>query len=552
MPTYGAITYRGGFYNNKRVNGADDRPYTAKDIRKPYDTIYSDGVLPIGDGTAGDTLKVTATVATGGMNISVGVGNAKVGGAWFENTGVFNITLDTAGSEDRYDCVIIRNDDSDEVRAPSIYIKTLNHIPTVADLTRNADIHELCIAYVRVPAFATEITDEDIIDAREDGSLCNVMSGVGAVVIRTYRNTYFSERANQTVIPIGIEQYAKNRDELIVIVEGRIFAEGSNYIIGDNSREITLTIGLPVVGTRIDFEVRKNVNAAGAETVVQEVAELRREMTVANKKLERHYYCNGVNDNENISKIVRDFMSLNFYHSMKLRVIGHFGFTQFLGGTGVGSNTLKLFDFGYFAKGTKPKIIIDFSECEEIAFLAESGKYTVVFGGTHFEIHNANIYTDNTALNTIVRVFDDNAISIKAVNCGFLISAYQNSLIAVTGSFENCTGRVANIAHNSYCFNPLSNGILRITGGEYIAYTGSSAMQSAVVGQSDAQAVSILYGVSAPTVQVSGFYQTSALLQFPSGGEMRCTDLISALPVNVTAGISEIRGTIAKSKPISM
>ena len=86
MPTYPINkTYKGGFYNNKKdANGNDDRVYTAEDVRKPYDTVFSDGIMPDTDGTAGNTLKVTAT---GGVGISVAAGNAKLGGAWFQNNG---------------------------------------------------------------------------------------------------------------------------------------------------------------------------------------------------------------------------------------------------------------------------------------------------------------------------------------------------------------------------------------------------------------------------------------------------------------------------------
>ena len=53
MPIYSAnITYRGGFYNNKQTNGVNDRVYTAEDVRKPYDTVFTDGIMPAADGTA--------------------------------------------------------------------------------------------------------------------------------------------------------------------------------------------------------------------------------------------------------------------------------------------------------------------------------------------------------------------------------------------------------------------------------------------------------------------------------------------------------------------
>lgn len=544
MPTYPATkTYRAGFYNNHKVNGQDDRVYTAEDVRKPYDTVFSDGVMPEADGTAGDCLKVSST---GGMGISVGVGNAKLGGAWFQNERPYNITLDVGGDALRYDCVIIRNDDSEDVREPSIYIKSLNAPPKVSDLTRDDKIYEICVGYVQVAALASKVGN--IVDTRMHGTLCNIMSGVGAMVVRIYRNTYFSQTANQTVIPIGISQFNKSKDVLTVIVEGRTFTEGVNYTITDNE-QITLAVGLPVVGTRIDFEVTKNVNAAGAETVVQEVAELRKEMNANNNKLRHYYYCNGINDNINISNIVKEFLNLNFYHSMDLHVVGHFGFAEMAAGDGTSGSPYKLFDFGTFTTLPKPKVFIDFSDCDEISVPIADGTNNILFAGSSFNLRGANIYAANTTVNTVIRAIDPNVKAIKASDCRFWITAYKNSLIAWNGTFENCRGSVANVVDNSYCFQPVSSGIIRVIGGEYYAYTGDSSKQSAVVGQSGADAVSILYGVNAPTVARSGYLQTNSLLQWTGGGMLNCTDLVSALPMTVVSGISNIRGTIAQSKP---
>ena len=135
-----------------------------------------------------------------------------------------------------------------------------------------------------------------------------------------------------------------------------------------------------------------------------------------------------------------------------------------------------------------------------------------------------------------------------AENCRFWITSYQDSLIANNGTFTNCSGSVANVINNSFCFIPYTGSLLRINGGEYYAYTGASDKVSAVVGQSAANAVSILYAVSAPALNRSGFYQTNSIVQYAGGGLMNCTDLVSALAATVTSGISDIRGTIALSK----
>ncbi|MGN0768148.1 MAG: hypothetical protein ACI4M8_02220, partial [Christensenellales bacterium] len=487
--------------------------------------------------------------ATGGMGISVGAGHAKLGGAWFENERAYNITLDVGGDSLRYDCVIIRNDDSEDVREPSIIIKSLSAPPTLNDLTRDDKVYEICIAYVQVAALRTSISATNIVDTRTHGTLCNVMSGVGATVVRTYRNTYFSETENQTVIPIGIKQYNRTIDRLTVIVEGRVFTAGANYEVTDNST-ITLAIGLPVVGTKIEFEVAKNVNAAGAETVVQEVAELREEMDAANKILAYDYYCNGVNDNVKIGDIVRAFQSVTGYGSMRLSVHGTFGATAPARGSGTSSSVYGWFNF-YQETAPTRRCFVDFSNCSAINLPIPDGTTNIIFYGSWVDIIGANVVVNNTSVNTIIRVFNSAGGAISCENSRFWITSYQDSYISNSGTFTNCRGSVANTINNSYCFLPASNGIVRIIGGEYYAYS-SGSYSSAIVGQSGANAVSILYGVNAPTVARSGYSQTNSLLQYEGGGMLNCTDLISALPMIVVAGISNIRGTIALSKAGNM
>ena len=541
MPIYSAnITYRGGFYNNKQTNGVNDRVYTAEDVRKPYDTVFTDGIMPAADGTAGDTLKVTAT---GDMVISVGAGHAKLGGAWFENTAAYAITLDASGVSDRYDCVIIRNDDTETVRAPSIYIKSLPTPPTLSALTRSGGIYEVCVAYVRVRATATSISQSDVTDTREDGTLCNTMSGVGAMVVRTYRNTVYSDTANQKNFLIGIPQYNKSRDHLTVIVEGRIMPE-SSFTVASNWT-VALNLGLPVVGTRVDFEVRKSVNAAGADTVVQEVGGLLNEMALVNKTLEHHYYCNGQTDNVNISQIVKTFLQGGGYGSMNLKIHGTFGATAPASGTGVSTSAYKWFDF-YDADATR-RVTVDFSDCSQIGLDLTDGTYNIVFYADYIRIVGANVTAHNSTSGTNIRVFSGAKGEIFAENCRFWITGYSGSVIAECGTFTNCRASVTNTTGHSYCFASASTTLLRINGGEYYAYTASSAHYSAVVGiTSGADAVAILNGVNAPTAERSGYFQTHSLYQ--TTGTISSTDLISVLPLNVVSGASNIRGTIAKSK----
>ena len=540
MPKYGTITYNAGFYNNKKnENGENDRTYTAQDLRKPYNSVYTKGIKPDADGTTAELLKV---VAAGGMDIAVLAGEANLG-AWFENRSAFYITLDASTGEDRYDCVIIRNDDSDDVRLPSIYIKSLSRVPTLADLTRNEDIYEICVGYVRVPALAPEVTQSNITDTRDHGQLCNIMSGVGAMVIRTYRNTVFTERAGQTEITIGIPQFNRLRDQITVIIEGRVLSETA-YTIPSNTY-VKLAIGLPVIGTKVDFEVRKNVNAAGADTVVQEVAGLLNEMALVNKTLENHYYCNGTTDNVNISRIITSLQA-NFtdYASFRLVIHGTFGATQAAGGSGTADNPYYWIRSAQGAASSR-RVILDFTDCKEIAINCAANSHNIIFFGMDTYIVGANVRASG---GTTINLFSAaGGASIYAESCRFWVTCDSNGLIARSGTFKNCRASVTNSGLHSYCFAPISASLLRVEGGEYYAYTGSTEHFSAIVGATSGEnAIAILYGVNAPTVARSGYRQTHALYQ--TTGIISCTDLISALELNVVSGASNIRGTITKSK----
>lgn len=545
MPIYQSIkTYRGGFYNSKKVNGNDDRAYNAEDVRKPYDTVFTDGVMPDADGTAGETLRVTAG---GGMIISVNPGNAKLGGAWFENTAKYNITLDTAASAIRYDCVILRNDDTDDVREPSIYIKSLSAIPTLADLTRTDKIYEVCLAYVRVPALATSIGASNIVDTREDGSLCNVMSGVGAMVVRTFHNTYYSESAGQTVIPIGIPQFNRSRDKLTVMVNGRVFANGSNYTITDNER-ITLAIGLPVVGTKIDFEVAKNVNAAGAETVVQEVAALRQEMTEAQRKLEYDYYCNGVNDNVVISQLAHNFVmgSDTLYEDMTIRIHGHFGATAPRQGDGTSANPYIWIIAGRSREATR-RVFLDFGNCDQITLpTGEAGKYYVVFFGLETHIKNCNIVANGAE--SYINMFSSPSATMNfCEDCRFWVTC-AGGYISRGGTFRNCRISFTTTVDNAYIFNVLSQGLLRVFGGEYLCYAPSGKFSTVVyINAEQTSAVAITYGMNCPEVIRGSLVQTYAINCLTSSALCSFTDTITTL--QIVAADQNIRGTIAVSKP---
>jgi hypothetical protein len=547
MPIYSEFkTYRGGFYHNVKQNGVDDRVYSAEDMRLPYNVMYTDGIKPVEDGTAGDTLKVSAT---GGMGIAIAKGYAQLGGAWFINEALFNITLDTATDQDRYDCVIIQNDDTEAVREPMIYVKSLNRVPTVADLTREGDIYELCIAYVKVPALAESISNADIVDTRDSGELCNVMSGVGAVVVRTYRNTYFTESANQTVIPIGVPQFDHTRDQLTVIVEGRIFDEKSYTV--DNKDQITMAIGFPIVGTKVEFEVAKNVNAAGADTVVKEVETLMHFMNSANKVLDYHYYCNGINDNIVLSEMAQTFLdgSDSDHRKMTVHIYGQIGFTAPYSGSGTNTDPYVWFMFGKNVS-TNRKIIWDFENCSRITIVAPVNTYNTIFGGHNLFMKNVSLVGNLPLESTIGGLLVCGSMSGKVQfdSCGFILDGARNCIIAYTGIFNDCYLSVTNVYSHSLALYGRDESLLIVNGGEFYAFSvGSNVSACLFVETAAKNCVVKADKMNCPTYERDGFNQTQAIRDLSKNGLSSYRDTITTLVVNAENQLVE--GTAVVNKP---
>lgn len=571
MPIYQEIkTYKSGYYNH---SAALPRKYNAEDMSNLYIGLFKNGVKPAEDGTLGSDLAVKYV---SGMTINVAIGSGFFGNKFFINQSAYNITLDQATASNRYDCIIIHADSSEAVKDTSIIVKSLDHVPTINDLIRNDIVNEYCLAYITVAGQSSSISQSVITDMRASelcGLICGAFEGfdsdelytqftaafnewfesikdnlvANATLIRYYSSEYITTAVNEKNIPIGISQYDKNLDSLIVYVNGLVLNPLSGYTITSNS-QVQLTLALPVIGTKVQFEVFKSINGSQANSVVQEVGVLQNQMTAVENKVKYYYYCNGVNDNVQISNIVKNFLnSGNDYGTMKLNVIGTLGMTAPTQGDGTSNNPYTWFDFNI---QSSRKVIVDFSSCGQIAPTITDSTYNVVFhSNNNMHVIGANVVAANTATNTIIRISNTTNGVVLFENCRFYITGYKDSLIALRGTFNNCRGSVANVTENSYCFLPASNSVVKINGGEYYAYTGDSNKQSAIVGQSGADAVSILYGVSAPTSARTGYYQTNSLIQYVGGGMLNCTDLISELPLVVTAGISNIRGTITKSKP---
>ena len=528
-----------GFYNSKKVNNVLDRPYTAKDLRKPYDVIYSDGIKPAKDGTVGEYFKVVVTDEDYVVEIKSGF--AKVGGAWIENDAPVTITLNSPNSSNtKYALIKLINDESERKAKFDVeYVEDTapSYINKVID-----NGSQVCLAYVKIEPTTTEITDAMIVDTRESEDFCGVMSGTGATVLRNYYSTYYTTNTNEQNIPIGIDEYDGTfRSDLSVSINGKFIPKTTvdienvaiqQYTVSEDHKEIRLKYTLPVTGTRVDFHVTKNVNGSVSGNVNAELESLSNSVRTINNKLEHHYYCNGVNDNINISDIIKEFQVGSDYDSMRLVVHGNFGYTNAYAGVGTSANPYVWFRLAQGATSTR-KVIVDFSDCSEIRINCPSNTYNVILFGMDVNVVGANIIA--TGGSYIYMFSTPTNIKPYVENCRFWVTTAQGGHIAKSGTFKNCRVSYTVENGNAYVFNVGNESLLRLDGGEYYTYSTTAYTSGVVrVEAGMTNAVVITNGINCPTNARSGYVQTYSIYDSSANGKCSYRDTITVLPLAAT------------------
>ena len=244
------MSITGGFFNS--VNS--DRLYNADQVNSFFEGIIGQGVFE----RVGDGLEVNAGT---GMQISVGTGKAMADdGRWLKNHSVLNLTMDASDvTLSRYDAIIVKFDSTLAVRECSIGIKKgdASLTPTKPIMERTDYIKEYCLAYIYVAAGSTSITSAAIEDMREDTSVCGFIKGM-STLIRSYCSNYTAQVNGETVIPIGIPQYNKEGDILMVWINGIRLIPELDYAI-DSNAQITLTKAVDS-NAPISFEIFKSID----------------------------------------------------------------------------------------------------------------------------------------------------------------------------------------------------------------------------------------------------------------------------------------------------
>ena len=530
-----------------------DRNYNADDLSDFLSMVCDTGVVKTN--SANGEPQGLKVVVAGGMTVNVNVGKAVIKGKGFINNSIesFNITANGTASN-RYDYIVIKYDNNISARDIRLELRTGGYVPPpYTVLTRNEKVHELMLAVITVAPNATSITQANILDQRGSTNYCPWFTAVKGydeyydAIVQTHESTVTLGSISNTAVTDLPSALYNEKYSLIEVYTNGIKEPETAFTASVSGGYIVITFtGQKAVGTKVTVILNNFIDGEGMATALAQYARFLQDVADLKAAGEYNYICNGVNDNILISDIVRAYLSGGTdYGSMKLNIIGTIGMTVPAQGGGTATVPYAWFNFNVISNRN---VIVDFSRCGQIAPVITGGTYNYVFSTQSATIVGATVVASNTATDTVIRIVDTPNGSAKFENCRFYITSYKNGLVGLRGTFTNCRGSVANVTENSYCFLPTTAGVVKLIGGEYYAYTGDANKQSAVVGQSGADAVSILYGVSAPTLARSGFYQTNSILQWVGGGVLSCTDLISELPMIVVSGISNIRGTIAKSK----
>lgn len=164
---------RYSFFNAEvDTSGNYDRTYLAEDIASYFASFVGNGVYA----NSADNLKIVPSDA---MTVAVKAGKGWIKGYYYENDSDLAFLLENAdGAKGRIDSVVLRLDLTNRYLRVFVKKGALATNPVAPTLTRNADVYELQLATISVPAGATAIAEAQITDTRFNSAVCGVVAGV--------------------------------------------------------------------------------------------------------------------------------------------------------------------------------------------------------------------------------------------------------------------------------------------------------------------------------------------------------------------------------------
>ena len=233
------MAFYSGFFNSKGL----DRTYTAEDFTSYLSSIICNGILD----TYGQNFKLTA--ANSGLKVNLGSGKAWIDGHYFINDARYSIDLTSYQDESlpRYVAIAILLDVGESVRSVSLEITpgTPAENPSLPSLPHDENKTRLLMYAVRLNPGATELTERDWYDYREDKNVCGyckcilgkckvteLMSQMAQLIAEVQEN-------NETIgeLTHQVETLQTEVDDIIGgIVEIGTCGENIHYVLYENGK----------------------------------------------------------------------------------------------------------------------------------------------------------------------------------------------------------------------------------------------------------------------------------------------------------------------------
>lgn len=247
------MAFSSGFFNSKGL----DRTYTAENFTEYLSSIICNGILD----TYGQNFKLTADAS--GLKVILGTGKAWINGHYFVNDARHTIDLTEYQDESlpRYVAISILLDTSESVRSVSLEITpgTPAESPNLPTFPSNENQTRLLMYAVRLNVGATELSDRDWFDYREDKNVC----GYCKCILGKCKVTEMQSQLAQILAEIS--EYNRTIEELVNKIEmlqtkvddltGDIIETGE---IGENAYYVLYSNGrllLRGTGATYDYEI---------------------------------------------------------------------------------------------------------------------------------------------------------------------------------------------------------------------------------------------------------------------------------------------------------
>ena len=522
-----------GFFNAiKQADGTYDRKYNALDYSRNLGAFISTGVRR----SNLDDFK--PSLVNENLSVKFNSGYAWIDGHWAYNDSEYQISTEAqpVGDNNRRDVIVLRLNNNTSNRDITFqYIKgqeiSGTGYPEIASvIKRTSGIYDIALCSLTYEKSGTvyNVTLEDL---RSDKNVCGwVRSPVGYDDYFTSLDAYFNDwlqekkdtlatltqikRYHQYLtvngevsqIQFNIPQYDPTSTDLIdVYVNGILATYDVDYTIEGNSL-IKFTTS-KIAGTEIDVRVIKSIDGTGLGSVSDEITELQNQMATVKNIGEYIYICNGVDDNVQISNLVKSmFTSSDSNKQAMLSIYGDLGMTAPASGSGSTVSAYRWFDLTL--QGSGNRVILDFEGCSQIVFNCQNTYSYIGFYGSNIIIKNAIVVVNHKNTQGDFRVFSATITPVEADHCRFILNG--DCRIASTGTFNECYGIVKHLSTegnqvDTQLFYPIANSLLRINGGEYLVY-GNNQGESQIINAQGACAI-ICNNVNAPSSAINSYYQ---------------------------------------------